>query len=123
LSKIYEITVKGSFCGAHSLRYYRGKCEALHGHNWRVEATVYGNKLGKTGMLLDFTVLKARLEKVISALDHKHLNEIPFFKKQNPTSENIARYIHSGLMPLIRKKMTVSVEETDSSRASYTAGP
>jgi len=123
LSKMYEITVKGSFCGAHSLRYYRGKCEALHGHNWGVEVTVYGKSLDKTGMLMDFTVLKARLGKIIAALDHKHLNEVAFFKKQNPTSENIARHIHARLSPLIKKKMKVCVEETDSSRASYTAGP
>jgi 6-pyruvoyltetrahydropterin/6-carboxytetrahydropterin synthase len=116
---MFEVTVTGEFSGAHNLRGYKGKCEELHGHNWKVEVSAQAAQLNKQGMVVDFIVLKAKLKEATSALDHTYLNDIPYFKKQNPTSENIARFIYEELSPAIGKKIRVSVWETDTSCASY----
>ena len=82
----YEISVESHFSAAHRLRGYKGKCENIHGHNWKVEITFSGQKLDKTGMLMDFTDAKKYLKVIMERLDHKDLNLLPSFKKINPTS-------------------------------------
>jgi len=115
---MYEIKVIDEFSGAHSLRHYKGKCESLHGHNWGVEVLVPDSKLNALGMVMDFKDLKSELKKVLSLLDHKYLNSLPYFKKKNPTSENIAFFIHKELSKRIKRRLKVSVWETESSAAS-----
>lgn len=90
---MYEITVSSHFSGAHRLRYLHGKCEELHGHNWKVEVCVSSKRLNKEGVVIDFKVLKQKMEKVLSSLDHTYLNDLPYFSGIEPSSENIARYI------------------------------
>src|SRR3989338_1026688 len=107
----YSIKVEADFSSAHNLREYRGKCEALHGHNWKVEVAASGEKLDKAGMLLDFRYLKMQLNKLLDKLDHKYLNKIPYFKKLNPTSENIAKYIYDTLKPKVPNIKSVTVWE------------
>ncbi|OQB74150.1 MAG: 6-carboxy-5,6,7,8-tetrahydropterin synthase [candidate division TA06 bacterium ADurb.Bin131] len=97
---MFELTVSGYFSGAHRLRGYKGKCEKLHGHNWKVEVVVSG-EIDESGMVIDFTILKQCLEKVLSTLDHKYLNNIPYFKKRNPSSENTALYIFLRIKKLL----------------------
>ena len=120
---MYELTVESGFSAAHRLRNYRGKCENLHGHNWRVEVTIGSNQLDNKGMVIDFRKIKEKLGRVLDGLDHTYLNELSEFKKINPTSENIAGYIYSRLKKLIMgKKITVkkvSVWETKDSSATY----
>ena len=116
---MYEIKVKDEFSGAHNLKNYKGKCEELHGHNWRVEVTVQSRILNTHGMVIDFKDLKDKLKKVLSTVDHKYLNNMPYFKKKNPTSENIARFIHGKLSREINGKIRVDVWETESCRASF----
>ena len=120
---MYELTVESAFSAAHRLRNYQGKCENLHGHNWRVEVTIASNQLDNKGMVIDFRKIKEKLGKVLDKLDHTYLNELSEFKKINPTSENIASYIYSRLKKLITgKKITVkkvSVWETKDSSATY----
>ena len=116
---MYTIKVVKSFSGAHNLREYKGKCESVHGHNWKIEALVFSPTLGSNGMLIDFTELKRLLVEVLSELDHKNLNDLPYFKKENPTSENIAKFIHNKLSVNIKEKLRVSVWETDTSCASF----
>lgn len=95
---MFELTVKAEFEAAHQINGYNGKCQRLHGHNWSVEAIVEGRKLDELGMLIDFKVLKAELNKVLDELDHRYLNELPIFsKKINPTAENIAQYVFETL--------------------------
>lgn len=113
---MYEVKIVSEFSGAHRLRHYKGKCEDLHGHNWKVEVAVEKDKLDKIGMVVDFRELKEKLKATLNTLDHKYLNDLPHFKDINPTSENIAKLIHDelGLGPI-----KVTIWETDRSAASY----
>ena len=120
---MYELLVKLDFSAAHRLVNYQGKCENLHGHNWKVELKVSSDKLNSQGMLIDFKEMKQKLNRVLTALDHSCLNELAYFKKRNTTSEHIARYIYLEMAGLIRKKGVVieqvTVWETDTSAATY----
>ncbi|MBL7158399.1 MAG: 6-carboxytetrahydropterin synthase QueD [Candidatus Omnitrophica bacterium] len=116
---MYEIKVTDEFSGAHRLRNYKGKCESLHGHNWRVKINIYSSILNVHGMVMDFKELKKHLKKVLAPLDHAYLNGLACFKKKNPTSENIAKFVHEKLSRTIKKKMKVSVRETGTSEACF----
>jgi 6-pyruvoyltetrahydropterin/6-carboxytetrahydropterin synthase len=97
LKQLHEIKIVTQFAAAHNLRNYKGKCERLHGHNWKVEVTLRGTKLNDAGMLIDFADVKQVTREVLAELDHNYLNELPFFKSENPSSENIARYLSDRL--------------------------
>jgi 6-pyruvoyltetrahydropterin/6-carboxytetrahydropterin synthase len=116
---LYSIKVEAGFSSAHNLRGYKGRCEDLHGHNWKVEAVVSSRTLDKTGMVLDFKFLKRELFNILDKLDHKYLNNIPYFKKINPTSENISRYIYFKLKARKLDIKSVTVWENSSSCATY----
>ena len=116
---MFEIQVIGKFSAAHNLKGYRGKCEELHGHNWRVEVIITGRNLDKIGMLMDFQKIKSHLNKVLNKLDHKHLNHLSYFKRVNPTSENIAKYIYDCLKIQPLRLKSVTVWESDNSSATY----
>ncbi|MDR2666327.1 MAG: 6-carboxytetrahydropterin synthase QueD [Endomicrobium sp.] len=117
----YKISVEKNFSSAHCLRGYRGKCENLHGHNWKVRVVFCGNKLDDTGMLIDFIDIKMHLNRIMKFLDHKFLNEIDPFDKVNPTSENIAAFILEQLKCIETenaKICEVEVFESNSSSAT-----
>jgi len=120
---MYEILIKSHFSGAHNLRGYRGKCEELHGHNWKVEARFEKDNLNKIGIAVDFKILKSKLNTILKELDHAYLNKTRAFKRENPSAENIARYIFKGLEGSIKKEYislkSVSVWESDTSCATY----
>ena len=118
---MYSIRVEGSFSSAHNLRGYKGSCEDLHGHNWRVEVVVNSGDLDKLGMVMDFRVVKVRLNSILDKMDHAYLNNIAYFKKVNPTSENIAKYIFDHMKAKISKLESVTVWESDNSCATYYA--
>ena len=94
---MFEIKVEGEFEAAHRIVDYPGKCDRLHGHNWKVEIQIRGNVLDKLGMLIDFKLAKAALMEVLAALDHQYLNELEPFRVINPTAENLAQYIYRVL--------------------------
>ena len=120
---IYRLTVTSDFSSAHQLRNYGGKCERMHGHNFGVEVSVEGSTLlPGTDILMDFKELKRLLNEVLETLDHRLLNEVPFFADCNPSSENLARYVFTGLAPGLPRGVAlveVSVSEKDSSKATY----
>lgn len=120
---MYRLNVKSEFSAAHYLREYKGKCEELHGHNWKIEAVVAALKLDRQGLALDFHKLKKMLKEVLDELDHKYLNQLSYFKKQNPTSENLAKYIFDKLCAQLPKDnydlQAVTVWESDNCSASY----
>ena len=116
---MYSLKVELSFSAAHNLRGYKGKCEELHGHNWRIEAVVESDALDKTGMVMDFTDIKSKLGEILGKLDHKYLNKIKPFDKTNPTSENIARFIYVTLKLRIAGLKSITVWENQTSAATY----
>jgi len=116
---MYNIKVEADFSSAHNLRGYKGKCEDLHGHNWKVMVEIEKETLDKIGMVMDFKFVKKELNKVLDKLDHKYLNKIPYFKKVNPTSESIAEYIFNLLKKKIPSLKSVTVWESQNCRAAY----
>jgi 6-pyruvoyltetrahydropterin/6-carboxytetrahydropterin synthase len=116
---MYEIKVKANFSSAHNLRDYRGKCEHLHGHNWVVEAVFAYRSLGAGGMAVDFKDAKRLLTGAIGELDHSYLNDLLHFKKTNPTSENIAKFLYSRIKKHNKRIRSVSVWENENSCATY----
>jgi 6-pyruvoyltetrahydropterin/6-carboxytetrahydropterin synthase len=119
---MYEIKIKSSFSAAHNLRNYRGKCENLHGHNWNIEAVFAYNSLDADGMAVDFKDAKALLKSVLEKFDHSYLNETIAFKKVNPTSENMAKFVYDGIKKENKHIAFVSVWENESSCATYREG-
>ena len=120
---MYKVKIISHFSAAHFLRNYKGKCEALHGHNWRVEVLVSSSKLNSLGMVIDFSDLKKITSNVLEELDHHHLNELEYFIKQNPSSEEIAKYIYDKLKSEIVsegcKLEKIRVWETETSCTTY----
>ncbi len=121
--RMYELKVITHFSAAHRLENFYGKCEALHGHNWKVEVYLLGSRLDEAGLLRDFGELKARTNEILQEIDHKYLNELPAFSQQNPSSENLARYLFERLAAVLDgdavKVSKVSVWESDTSCATY----
>jgi 6-pyruvoyltetrahydropterin/6-carboxytetrahydropterin synthase len=121
---MYEVMIEEEFSAAHALRQYHGKCENLHGHNWKVEVYVRGGRLDNAGMLVDFKQLKEATRNCMRYLDHFNLNELPpFDEKVNPSSENIASFILERVAAEINndraKVYKVRVWETPSTCATY----
>ena len=122
---MYLLTIEDHFASAHQLRGYRGKCENIHGHNWKVVLNVQGEKLNEIGLLVDFNDLKTVLKKIINFLDHKNLNEVEPFNVINPSSENIAEFIAMEARKEILEinpdlhVESVTVWESDTSRCTY----
>jgi 6-pyruvoyltetrahydropterin/6-carboxytetrahydropterin synthase len=122
---MWELMVTGRFAAAHSLRNFKGRCEALHGHNWRVEVVVRGRELDEAGLVMDFGELKRLMNQALDELDHKHLNEVPPFDRDNPSSEMIARHLHGRVaagLPAGVEMARVSAWESEDSRATYLEG-
>jgi 6-pyruvoyltetrahydropterin/6-carboxytetrahydropterin synthase len=124
---MYTVSVFQYFSSAHFLREYKGKCEKLHGHNWKVTVEVSGNGLDTTDLLVDFGVLKKHLSDVLGGLDHRVLNdEVEYFKKANPSAEQIARYIYAEMKQRLDAAgirnaglAAVTVGETETSSCRY----
>lgn len=96
---MFEMQVKGTFDAAHHLRGYAGKCSRLHGHTWTVELSIEGEGLDELGMLVDFRDLDQLLKGTLAPMDHQYLNDLPPFRRVNPTAENIAKYLYETLAP------------------------
>jgi 6-pyruvoyltetrahydropterin/6-carboxytetrahydropterin synthase len=95
--RIFEVKISVGFAAAHKLKDFRGKCENLHGHNWKIEVVLRGKSLDPIGILVDFGEMKAATKQALQEVDHKYLNELPFFSQNNPSSENIARFLFERL--------------------------
>lgn len=104
---MFSIGVRKYFSAAHYLRGYKGKCEELHGHNWQVETCVSGDTLDELGMVMDFKELKKKINAVLGELDHRLINDHPHFSEHNPSSEELARYIHTRLSEGLEKGLCV----------------
>jgi len=123
---MYRLRVEDEFSAAHFLASYPGKCEKLHGHNYRVRLFVSGSELDNCGMLLDFSLLKKTLKEVLEPLDHSLLNDIEIFGN-NPSAERIAEFVFknaaeklAGIHGVVIN--AVDVFENDRSMARYEKG-
>lgn len=119
----YRLTVRSDFAAAHRLRGYEGDCENLHGHNWKVEATVESDALDACGMAVDFRVIKTALTALLDRYDHRFLNDVAPFDTINPSSENLARIIFEDMeesIPAPARMARVAVWESDDAVAEYT---
>lgn len=120
---MYELTIESQFSAAHQLRGYKGKCEAMHGHNWRVQVTVSSEFLNDIGLAIDFHELKDISNEVIQPLDHSYLNDLFPFTEKNPSSENIAKWVYDTIKKKLENKgvscTSVTVWESEASSATY----
>ncbi|MDD2331197.1 MAG: 6-carboxytetrahydropterin synthase QueD [Candidatus Cloacimonetes bacterium] len=120
---MYISNVSDSFSAAHRLCGYEGACQNLHGHNWKVRLEVSCQKLDKIGLAMDFGILKRMLGSVLAEFDHSLLNDHPAFKAQNPSSENLARYIYEQISAQLEdsdaKVAAVEVAESEKSALVY----
>ena len=120
----YTMKILTDFAAAHYLREYDGECNRLHGHNWKVEATVSASALDKVGMGMDFKVIKKATKGLIDELDHYNLNDIPPFDKINPTAENISAFLYKELSARLNNDTAnvkaITLWETDRACVTYT---
>ncbi|MEJ7605895.1 MAG: 6-carboxytetrahydropterin synthase QueD [Bryobacteraceae bacterium] len=124
---MFEVTVEQTFSAGHALREYKGKCENVHGHNYRVQITMEGERLNRIGLLIDFVEVKRVLREVMGRLDHQFINDLDPFTVINPSAENLAKYFYEEM----NKGLTfddvetnvrlafVKIWETDTSIAVY----
>lgn len=121
---MFELSVEQSFAAGHSLRNYKGKCENVHGHNYKVQLKVMGTELDHAGLLMDFGDMKRILREVIAILDHHFINDIEPFTTVNPSAENMAKYFYDEItrrMPVGSPTVLgeVKIWETDIQYAAY----
>ena len=120
---IFEVYIETHFSAAHALRGYPGDCARLHGHNWIIQVYVRCCELDDIGIGIDFRVIKENVKDVLQGLDHFNMNELPAFQEDNPTSENIAKYLYRELSNRIDsdkvKVSKVKVSETPNAGAFY----
>ncbi len=139
---MFQVSVEEVFAAGHALRGYRGKCENLHGHNYKIRVTLAGESLDHIGLLYDFKNLKEAIQSTIRKLDHRFINEIPPFDVLNPSAENLAKYFYEETIRLLSSQSKangneqkqggpdgslhvsyVTVWETDTTTATYFEGP
>jgi 6-pyruvoyltetrahydropterin/6-carboxytetrahydropterin synthase len=120
---MFEISVEYTFAAGHALRGYKGKCENVHGHNYKVQVMVDGEQLNSTGLLMDFVDLRGAIKGLVERLDHHFLNDLKPFDELNPSAENLAKYFCDELAPQVRERglrvQAVKVWETDTTSATY----
>lgn len=125
---MFQVSVEETFSAGHALRGYRGKCENVHGHNYRVRVTVEGPQLDSIGLLLDFTELKRVIREIIGRLDHQFVNDLEPFRTVNPSAENLAKYFYDEVtgqdkaLPAGARVTDIVVWETDTASARYRPG-
>jgi 6-pyruvoyltetrahydropterin/6-carboxytetrahydropterin synthase len=124
---MFEVSVEQTFAAGHSLREYKGKCENVHGHNYRVCVTVAGPELNRIGLIVDFVDLKKQVRAIVDRLDHQFINDLEPFTVINPSAENLAKYFYDELMKNFSggngmapvRIAEVKIWETDTSTATY----
>ena len=122
---MFEVSIDYSFAAGHALRDYKGKCENIHGHNYKVRVTVQGENLDSTGLLVDFIDLRQTVRSIVDRFDHQLLNDVSPFDRLNPSAENIARYFSQELGPQVQhngaRLHSVTIWETDNTFATFRA--
>lgn len=116
---MFELMVEESFDAAHALRGYKGPCENLHGHTWRVQVFLKGRKTNQMGLLADFKEIKNTLAEILKEFDHKLLNDLPVFSAENPSSENLAKIIYKKIKKKRKEVFKVAIWESPTTYAAF----
>ena len=119
---MFELVIETDFSAAHNLREYKGQCEKLHGHNWKVQVVLKAEKLDNLGMVMDFRDAKKIIGEILNKFDHTYLNDLPDFKVLNPTTENLSKILYTELksdLPKGVKVDRVTTWESDRCGATY----
>ncbi len=121
---MFEVSVEQTFAAGHALRNYKGKCENVHGHNYRVRVSIAGDQLDAAGLLVDFVDIKRLMTGAVEYLDHRFINDLPPFDQINPSAENIAKYFYERVSAGLQNDVPVRISEvrvweTDTSSAVY----
>jgi 6-pyruvoyltetrahydropterin/6-carboxytetrahydropterin synthase len=122
---MFQVSVEETFSSGHALRGYKGKCENVHGHNYRVQVTLEGPQLDNIGLLVDFAQLKHVVRGIIKRLDHQFINDLEPFTTVNPSAENMAKYFYDEVtsqlkdLPPGAHVSDIVIWETDTARARY----
>ena len=120
---MYELKVVTKFAAAHQLTMVGEKCENMHGHNWKIEVYVTGEKTDDSGVLMDFGIIKKQVREIMVMLDHKYLNELDYFQQSQPSSENIAYFVDTELQKRMDNQVVsiskVTAWESDDAAATY----
>jgi len=90
---MFEAGIVGQFEAAHSLHGQFGQASRLHGHTYKVEVVVQGERLAASGILYDIAKLQESLTAVLNGLNYQNLNDIAAFKNINSTAEHVSKYI------------------------------
>jgi len=116
---MFELSVEDTFSAAHQVKGYPGDCAGIHGHTYRLRIRVRVEKLDNIGMAVDFRQLKDALKQVVAMLDHKNLDDIPFFKNRNATAEWIAVYVFNEMKKKVNLINSVTVWEGLENSVTY----
>ena len=100
---MFTVSVEMSFRASHQLTLADGSREAAHEHNWSVRADVSSEKLGGTGVVMDFHGLKRLLGEVVGELEGSTLESVGPLRENNASAENVAKYIYEGLQGKLAK--------------------
>jgi 6-pyruvoyltetrahydropterin/6-carboxytetrahydropterin synthase len=122
---MFQVSVEETFSSGHALRGYKGKCENVHGHNYRIQVTLEGPQLDSIGLLVDFTQVKQVVREIVKRLDHQFINDLEPFTVVNPSAENMAKYFYEEVTTLLKGLppgtgvKDVVIWETDTAMARY----
>jgi 6-pyruvoyltetrahydropterin/6-carboxytetrahydropterin synthase len=94
---MFTISVEKRFRASHQMILTDGSKEAVHSHDWVVTADVGSERLDNMGIVMNFRKLQAMIDKIIATFDNKALESVGFFRKNNPSAENVAKYIYEKL--------------------------
>ena len=119
---MYYLSIQTAISAAHFLNQYEGDCARLHGHNWKLEVSVKGDKLDETGMVIDFKDLHELCWQVAGKFDHQVINEVAPFDKMNPTAEHLAKFFYNEIGKLLPADVymhEISLWETEKYKVVY----
>ncbi|MFP4547791.1 MAG: 6-carboxytetrahydropterin synthase QueD [Fidelibacterota bacterium] len=98
---MYIIAVDSHFASSHQIVGYDGKCSNMHGHTWKIKVEVKTDKVDEIGICYDFKSLKQLINTIVDDLDHQNLNQLPPFRDNNPTAENIAHFLYHAIKKIL----------------------
>lgn len=116
---MFILSVESHFSAAHQVNGYPGDCAGMHGHTYKVRASVAIKKLDEIGMAMDFRSIQTALDKILATLDHTNLNDLPYFKKHNATTEHIAMFLYQQMKQHIISTHSITVWEGYDNSVTY----